>query len=122
MLDKDNLTDYEKLRKAVISYRQEHTLKETSELFGISNTTIIAWTKKYQQTGLLTKAARGGKTHCIVDKEGEAFIIESIVKNNDLTLKEMRQLYLKHFNVLIGISTVDYTLRKNNISVKKKFL
>jgi transposase len=91
MLGKDNLTDYEKPRKAVVSYRKAHMLREISGLFGICNTTIIAWTKKYGQTGLLTKAARGGKTHCTADKEGEGFISESIRKNNDLTLKEMGQ-------------------------------
>jgi transposase len=82
MLDKMALTDYEVLRKSVISYRENHTLEETAKLFSKTPKTIVNGCKKYQQTGLLTKSPRGGKTHCIVDEEGARFILETVEKEN----------------------------------------
>jgi transposase len=120
MLNTKPLTDYEKLRKSVITYRESHTLSETSKLFSFTPKTIFGWCKKYKETGLLTKAARGGKTHCTVDEEGERFILKTVEEENDLTLRKICQRYLERFGILIGQSTVDYYLRKNNVTLKKK--
>jgi transposase len=120
MLNKNPLTDYEMLRKAAISYRENHTLEETAKLFSKTPKTIVSWCKKYQQTGLLTKSPRGGKTHCTVDEEGVRFILETVEKENDLTLEKIRQRYLEHFGIKIGLSTVDYHLRKHGVTLKKK--
>ena len=120
ILDKMPLTDYEEIRKAAIIYRESHTLAETAKVFLKTPKTIVLWCKKYKETGLLTKEPRGGKTHCIVDEEGERFILETVEKENDLTLKKICQRYLERFGILIGQSTVDYYLRKNNVTLKKK--
>ncbi len=120
MLNKEPLTDYEKLRKSVITYRESHTLSETSKLFSFTPKTIVGRCKKYKETGLLTKSPRGGKTHCIVDEDGERFILKTVEEENDLTLKKICQKYLERFGILIGQSTVDYYLRKNSVTLKKK--
>jgi transposase len=120
MIEKDTLTDYEQLRKAAITYRETHTLLETALVFSKTPKTIVSWCKKYKATGLLTKAAQGGKRHCIVDKEGEDFILKTVEEENDLTLKKVSQRYLERFGIVIGQSTVDYHLRKHGITLKKK--
>ena len=41
-----------KYRKRTIEYREEgHTLKETSSVFKVSISTILDWTKLYEETG-----------------------------------------------------------------------
>ncbi len=120
MLEKNTLTDYEQFRKAAITYRKTHTLLETAIVFSKTPKTIVSWCKKYKETGLLTKAQRGGKTHCIVDEEGVRFILETVEKENDLTLKKICQRYVEQFGIVIGQSTVDYHLKKNGVTLKKK--
>ena len=80
----------------------------------------MSWCKQYKETGSLKKAPQGGKTHWIVDESGERFILETVEEENDLTLEKIRQKYRERFGILIGQSTVDYYLRKNNITLKKK--
>jgi transposase len=120
MSAKNTLTDYEKLRKSAILYRETHTLEETARVFMKTPKTIVSWCQQYKEKGTLTKAPRGGKTHCIVNEEGERFIIATVEKENDLTLAKIRQYYLAQFGIKIGLSTVDYYLRKNNLTLKKK--
>ncbi|MDE6004315.1 MAG: helix-turn-helix domain-containing protein [Oscillospiraceae bacterium] len=43
------------LREAAVAYRlQEHTLRETSEVFGVSMRAVNSWVKQYQETGDLS--------------------------------------------------------------------
>ncbi len=43
------------LREAAVAYRlQKHTLRETSEVFGVSMSAVNSWVKKYQETGDLS--------------------------------------------------------------------
>lgn len=43
------------LREAAVAYRlKNHTLKETSEVFGVSMSAVNSWVKKYQETGDLS--------------------------------------------------------------------
>ena len=122
MSNENTLTAYEQLRKAAILHRENHTLLETARVFSKTPKTIVSWCKKYKETGSLKKSPQGGKTHCIVDDVGEKFILKTVEEENDLTLRKIQQKYLERFGILIGISTVDYYLRKNNITLKKKSL
>ena len=122
MTEKSLLSDYEQLRKAVILYRENHTLLETAELFSKTPKTIVSWCKQYQEKGTLSKAPRGGKTHCIVDEQGERFILETVEQENDLSLRKIQHRYSEQFGIRIGQSTVDDYLRKHQITLKKKFL
>lgn len=122
MSKENTLTAYEQLRKAAILYRESHTLSETAIVFSKTPKTIVSWCKKYKETGSLKKAPQGGKTHCIVDQEGERFILETVEKEKDLSLRKIQQKYLERFGILIGQSTVDYYLRKNSVTLKKKCL
>jgi transposase len=110
----------EKLRKSVIKYLKEHTTNETANFFELGTATVSRWKAQYENEGTLTSAKKGGATYSIVTEEGKQFILSEVENNNDITLAELKQKYLKKFNEIIGESTISYHLKKLNISRKKK--
>ncbi|MDR1595979.1 MAG: helix-turn-helix domain containing protein [Puniceicoccales bacterium] len=43
------------LKKRVLKYESTHTVKETSEVFGVNERTIFKWKKKLKETGSLER-------------------------------------------------------------------
>lgn len=111
----------EKLRKAVIKYKQTHTIAETANFFEIATVTVSRWDAQYKNEGSLLPRERSKDTYfSVVNEEGKQFLISEVEKQNDITLEELRQKYLEKFNELIGISTIHGYLKEANISLKKK--
>ena len=114
-------TFQEKLRKAVIKYKQTHTIEETAVFFEIATVTVSRWDAQYKNEGRLLPRKRNKNTYfSIVDDKGKQFLISEVENKNDITLEELRQKYLEKFNELIGISTIHGHLKAANISLKKK--
>jgi transposase len=118
----NGLIAQEKLRKAVIKYKQNHTIVETAKFFEIGEDTVSRWDSQYKKEGRLLPRETGGLRHYVVSEEGKKFIVSLIEENNDMTLEEIRQAYFIQFNENISIPTVSYHLKKLNITHKKKFL
>lgn len=116
----NGLAAQEKLRKAVIKYKETHTIQETARFFEIGTDTVSRWDSQYKNKGTLLPAETGGKTYSFVTEEGQEFLIAEIKNKNDITLEMLQQKYLERFGILISISTVHYHLKKLNISFKKK--
>lgn len=115
------LTYQEKLRKAVIKYKKNHTIKETAIFFEIGEDTVSRWDSQYKKEGTLSHRKRNSATYYyIVSEEGKKFLASEVEKNNDITLEELRQKYLAKFNEDISVPTVHYHLNKLNITRKKK--
>jgi transposase len=115
------LTYQEKLRKAVIKYKQNHTIKETAIFFEIGEDTVSRWDSQYKKEGTLSHRKRSSATYyCIVFEEGKKFLASEVEKRNDITLEELRQKYFTKFNEDISVPTVHYHLDKLNITRKKK--
>jgi transposase len=113
----------EKLRKAVIKYKQTHTIKETADFFEIATVTVSRWDAQYKNEGSLLPRKRSDDTYfSVVDEKGKQFFISEVEEKNDITLEELRQKYLEKFNELIGVSTIHGYLKEANISLKKKLL
>ena len=114
-------TFQEKLRKAVIKYKQNHTIEETADFFEIATVTVSRWESQYKKEGTLLPRKRSKDSYfSVVDEKGKQFLISEVENKNDITLEELRQKYLEEFNELIGISTIHGLLKKSNISFKKK--
>jgi transposase len=114
-------TFQEKLRKAVIKYKQDHTIRETANFFEIATVTVSRWNAQYKNEGSLLPRKRSEDTYfSVVDEKGKQFLISEIEKKNDATLEELRQKYLEKFDELIGVSTIHGHLKTANISLKKK--
>jgi transposase len=114
------LTYQEKLRKAVIKYKQNHTIEETAKFFEIGTDTVSRWDSQYKKEGTLSPRKKGGATYYIVSEEGKKFLASEVEKRNDITLEEIRQKYFIRFNEDISVPTVHYHLAKLNITRKKK--
>jgi transposase len=122
-MNKENdLTDHERFRKAVIDYREYHTLEATKKLFKTSIKTINRWCTQYAEEGTLTYKNRGGAHNIKVTPEGKLFLIEQVELENDLTLAELSIRYAEKFNQKIAQSTIHYHLNAQKITYKKKFL
>lgn len=114
-------TFQEKFRKAVIKYKQTHTIKETADFFEISTVTVSRWDAQYKNEDSLLPRKRNEDTYFfVIGEEGKNFLISEVENKNDITLEELRQKYLEKFNELIGVSTIHGILKKANISFKKK--
>jgi transposase len=113
-------TAQEKLRKAVIKYKENHTIEETANFFEIANITVSRWNSIYKNEGRLLPLQSGGATYYIVDEKGKQFLIAEVENKNDITLAELQKKYLEKFDETIGISTIHGYLKKANISLKKK--
>jgi len=116
----ETLNFQEKFRKIVIKYTENHTTKETADLFEIGTNTVSRWKSQYINDGTLIAAKKGGATYFVVGEEGKDFFVSEIAEKNDITLEELRQKYLEKFNETISVSTIHYHLKKLNISLKKK--
>lgn len=115
-------TYQEKLRKAVIKYKQTHTIEDTAVFFEIGTDTVSRWYAQYKNEGTLFPRKKGGATYYVVSEEGKKFLASEVENNNDIKLEELRQKYLTKFNEEISISAVHYHLKKLNITRKKKLL
>ena len=113
-------TAQEKLRKAVINYRKNHTIEQAALLFEIGTDTVVRWENQFKNDGTLLPEKNGGKTYSFVTETGQQFLRSEIEKENDITLQELQTRYLERFNIKLGISTIHYHLKKLGISLKKK--
>lgn len=113
-------TYQEKLRKAVIKYKQTNTIEETANFFEIGTDTVSRWYAQYKKEGTLLPRKKGGATYYVVSEEGKKFLASEIENNNDIKLEELRQKYFNQFNEDISVSAVHYHLKKLNITRKKK--
>jgi len=118
----NELTYQEKLRKAVIKYKQTHTIEDTADFFEIGTDTVSRWYAQYKKEGTLLPRKKGGATYYVVSEEGKKFLASEIENNNDIKLEELRQKYNMRFNEEVSVSTIYYHLKKLNITRKKKFL
>jgi len=115
-------TAQEKLRKAVIKYKETHTIKETADFFEIANITVSRWDSIYKNENRLLPLKTGGATYYVVDEKSKQFLIDQVEQENDITLAGLQQRYLDKFGETISISTIHGYLKEANISLKKKFL
>ena len=97
------------LREKVIKYRENHTLEETHQTFGISVSTISDWETLLKETGSLEKRPliRGFK------KIDPVELAEFIIEKPDSFLHEIAE----HFNCTA--TAVFYALENQNITLKK---
>jgi len=97
------------LRKKVIKYRENHTLEETHQVFGISISTITDWETLLEENGGLEKRPLNRTFKKIDPVELAVFIIEK----PDSYLSEIAE----HFNCTT--TAVFYALENQSITLKK---
>ena len=99
------------LREAAVKYRLKgHTLIKTAEIFGVSNTALSEWVKKYKETGDLSNKPLNRGFKKIDPKK----LKDYVNKHPDSTQNEMA----KEFNC--SQSSIWKALKRNKITRKKR--
>ena len=101
-----------KYKKRVIEYREEgHTLKETGEVFKVSESRIKIWVKEFREKGYIEDNKKPNRKHKKIEPDKLRQLVE---KEPDMYLKEMAE----KFNC--SINGVWKALKKENITLKKR--
>ena len=100
-----------KYRQRTIEYRKEgHTLEETSRVFKVSVSTILDWTKLYQETGGFEKRPLNRSFKKIDPARLESYVSE----HPDAYLTEIAEVFC------CGESAIRKALKKLGITRKKR--
>ncbi len=107
--------------KIVLAYKNKKcsTLK-LAKRFNVSKGFVISLLNRLKETGKVDPKPHGGGQHPAIDSEGEAFLKELLKKQPDLILEEIRIEYNKYFKRIVGRSTIDRTLKRMNVTRKKR--
>ena len=97
------------LRKKVLKYRENHSLRKTSETFGVSITAILDWEKLLKTTGDIEKRP----LNRTFKKTDPIKLREKITAEPGICLRESAD----HFGC--SQTAVFYALKKEKITLKK---
>jgi transposase len=98
------------LRKRVLRYESTHTVKETSETFGVSVRAIFEWKKKWRETGKLERVPLHRKYRKLDPEK----LVEYVRKHSDAYQREMAREFK------VSKSCIGKALRKMKITLKKR--
>ena len=99
---------------------KEGSMRELAERFMVSLKFVFTLIKSFNQNGHINPKPHGGGRRSAVDEKGCQFISELINCNVDLTLEELCSRYDQKFGKKVSKSTMDRTLKKMNITRKKR--
>lgn len=108
------------LRVRIYQYSLTHTLVETAKVFNVCIDTVVKLRKLHVETGDLKPRKHSGESSCAVSPEGEFFLRLLLKLEPDLTLEELCERYEKEFDVHVCSATMHNTLKRMNITRKKK--
>jgi putative transposase len=91
--------------------------RRTASLFGVGNSTVVNWVRRWRETGSFAAKAMGGDHRSRLSDE-RLWILDRIEATPDLTLEELRG-ELKQRGVIVGYGTVWRFFEREDISVKK---
>lgn len=108
------------LRARILSSLLCHSIRKTARIFGVSPNTVLLLKKQFIETGSLEPRERKRNTPHLITPEGELYLQLLLCENVDLTLEELRDRYEDAYGVRVSIGTLFNTLKKLNITRKKK--
>jgi transposase len=108
------------LKIRIINYSLSNSIQETADIFGISPNTVFLLKKLFIETGNLNPRNRKHESPHLITPEGELYLQLLLAETVDLTLEELCNLYEEAYSVRVSIGTMYNTLKKLNITRKKK--
>lgn len=111
------------LRKRVITAyeRGQGSLRKLAQRFDVSFSFVNQLWRRYEREGTMEpKPHGGGKPRRARGEEEELFLRASLERKNDLTLAELVQSFEVKFGKRMSVSTMHETLRRMNLTRKKK--
>ena len=109
------------LRQKIIAAvdQQLGTYKEIAEMFGIAESYIYKLLRQRRETGSLAPLPRGGGAVAKLNEEHLLTLAETVARQPDATLEELRQQLHREIKVEISISTVWRGLERIEFTQKK---
>jgi len=110
-------------RKKVLTAYQNRkgSMRQPAERFTVSPTSVSNLINNFRQNGHIRPKPHGGGKTPAINEEGRIFLSEITDKNPDLTLKELCGYYERETGKKVSKPAMDRTLKKMNITRKKKF-
>ena len=108
------------LRIRIFNFSLSNSIQETADMFGISPNTVFLLKKLFIETGSLNPRDRQYEYTHLITPEGELYLQLLLAEEVDLTLEELCNRYEEAYGVRVSIGTLFNTLKKLNITRKKK--
>jgi transposase len=108
------------LRIRIFAHSLCHSIRKTAQLFHVSPNTVYLLTKLFVETGDLVPRENKYKYTHLITQEGEIYLELLLAEEVDLTLEELCNRYEEAYSVRVSIGTMYNTLKKLNITRKKK--
>ncbi|MBF0230507.1 MAG: transposase [Desulfamplus sp.] len=99
---------------------KEGSMRALAEHFMVSLSFVFTLIKRFNENGHINPKPHGGCRNPAIDEAGCKYLIKLIERNVDLTLEELCSLYEKEFSKKVSKSAMDRTLKKLNITRKKR--
>jgi transposase len=108
------------LRIRIFNYSLTHSIQETAQVFRVSPNTVYLLKQLFFKTGSLEPYKRTTWVARLITPEGEQYLQLLLAEEVDLTLEELGNRYEEAYGVRVSIGTLYNTLKKLNITRKKK--
>lgn len=92
--------------------------REVARIFGVGLSTVIAWVRRFRETGSAAAKPMGGDYSSRL-KGQRAWLLARIEAQNDLTLEEIRSELNSERGIAVGYGTVWRFYAAEGISFKK---
>jgi transposase len=111
----------EDLRERVFQAKKEGmSTPEICSVFNVSHDFVSDMISLYRSTGSLKHRKRGGYKKPLIDGENLDYLKLSLEANNDMTLKEIQELFKSEKNLIFNKGTISSALKRINFSLKKR--
>lgn len=107
-------------RKIVDAYESgDHTLDEVADLFGVSLASVKNFLRRKRLTGSSDALPHAGGKNPSLNEKARTSVQQAINDNNDLTLKELRQLLKRKHKKEVSLPTISRLLQILGLPRKK---
>jgi transposase len=109
------------LRRRIVDVYEsgDHTLEEVAELFGVSLATVKNFLRRKRETGSADALPHAGGRQPSLSEKARTTLRDAIKQNNDLTLKELRQLLKGKHKKEVSLPTLSRLLQALGLPRKK---
>ena len=108
------------LRIRIFNYSLSNSIQKTADIFGISPNTVFLLKKLFIETGSLNPRCHKIEHSNLITPEGEMYLQLLLIEDVDLTIEELCNCYEEAYGVRVSIGTMFNTLKKLDITRKKK--
>jgi transposase len=108
------------LRQKILNYSLTNSIRKTAKTFGVSPDTVYRIKKLFFETNSVTPPKPIREYTRLISEEGEIYLKALLSGEPDLSLEEIIDNYAEIYGVRVCIGTMFNTLKKLNLTYKKK--